>query len=35
MRAFVEASEAVGLPYVPDFNGATQYGVGPLSAQRG
>jgi choline dehydrogenase len=29
MRAFVEASEAVGLPYVPDFNGATQYGVGP------
>jgi choline dehydrogenase len=29
MRAFVEASEAVGLPYVPDFNGATQHGVGP------
>jgi choline dehydrogenase len=29
MRAFVEASKAVGLPYVPDFNGATQYGVGP------
>jgi choline dehydrogenase len=29
MRAFVEAAEAVGLPYVPDFNGATQYGVGP------
>ena len=29
MRAFVEASEAIGLPYVSDFNGATQYGVGP------
>ena len=29
MRAFVEASEAVGLTYIPDFNGATQYGVGP------
>ena len=29
MRAFVEAAEAVGLPYVPDFNGPTQYGVGP------
>src|SRR3984893_8928423 len=29
MRAFVEASKAVGLPYVPDFSGATQYGVGP------
>jgi choline dehydrogenase len=29
MRAFVEASEAVGLPHVSDFNGATQHGVGP------
>jgi choline dehydrogenase len=29
MRAFVEASEVVGLPHVSDFNGATQYGVGP------
>lgn len=29
MRAFVEASEAVGLTHVSDFNGATQYGVGP------
>jgi choline dehydrogenase len=29
MRAFVEASEGIGLPYVPDFNGATQHGVGP------
>jgi choline dehydrogenase len=29
MRAFVEAAEAVGLPHVSDFNGATQYGVGP------
>jgi choline dehydrogenase len=29
MRAFVEASEAVGLAYVSDFNGATQQGVGP------
>lgn len=29
MRAFVEASEAVGLRHVSDFNGATQYGVGP------
>jgi choline dehydrogenase len=29
MRAFVEASEAIGLPYVSDFNGATQHGVGP------
>jgi choline dehydrogenase len=29
MRAFVEASQAIGLTYVPDFNGATQHGVGP------
>jgi len=29
MRAFVEASEALGLPHVSDFNGATQHGVGP------
>jgi choline dehydrogenase len=29
MRAFVEASEAVGLSHVSDFNGATQHGVGP------
>ena len=29
MRAFVEASEAVGLEHVSDFNGATQHGVGP------
>ena len=29
MRAFVEASQAVGLAYVPDFNGATQHGVSP------
>jgi len=29
MRAFVEASEAIGLPRVSDFNGATQHGVGP------
>jgi choline dehydrogenase len=29
MRAFVEASEAIGLAHVPDFNGATQHGVGP------
>jgi choline dehydrogenase len=29
MRAFVDASEAVGLPHVSDFNGATQHGVGP------
>jgi choline dehydrogenase len=29
MRAFVEASEAVGLAHVSDFNGATQHGVGP------
>jgi choline dehydrogenase len=31
MRAFVEAAEAIGLTYVPDFNGATQHGVGPYS----
>jgi choline dehydrogenase len=29
MRAFVESSEAVGLPHISDFNGATQHGVGP------
>jgi len=29
MRAFVEASEALGLKHVSDFNGATQHGVGP------
>src|ERR1700693_237360 len=29
MRAFVEASEAVGLQHISDFNGATQHGVGP------
>ena len=29
MRAFVEASEAIGLAHVSDFNGATQHGVGP------
>src|SRR6266481_2155507 len=29
MRAFVEASEAIGLAQVSDFNGATQRGVGP------
>lgn len=29
MRAFVEASQTMGLAYVPDFNGATQHGVGP------
>ncbi|HYR18494.1 MAG TPA: GMC oxidoreductase [Myxococcales bacterium] len=29
MRAFVEASQAVGLEHVSDFNGATQHGVGP------
>ena len=29
MRAFVDASEAVGLAHVSDFNGADQHGVGP------
>jgi choline dehydrogenase len=29
MRAFVEASAAIGLARVSDFNGATQHGVGP------
>src|SRR6202048_5227282 len=29
MRAFVDASEAVGLAHVSDFNGAAQHGVGP------
>jgi choline dehydrogenase len=29
MRAFVQASEAVGLKHVSDFNGAMQHGVGP------
>jgi choline dehydrogenase len=28
MRAFVEGAQAAGLPFVPDFNGATQEGVG-------
>src|SRR5882672_7066499 len=31
MRAFVEASEAVGLAHVSDFNGATPHGVGPYT----
>ncbi len=37
MRAFVAASEAVGLPHVSDFNGASQYGVGayPLNVVDG
>lgn len=29
MRAFVEASQAVGLAHISDFNGARQNGVGP------
>jgi choline dehydrogenase len=29
MRAFVEASVAIGLMRISDFNGATQHGVGP------
>ena len=29
MRAFVVASEAIGLTHVSDFNGATQHSVGP------
>src|SRR5258707_241737 len=29
MRAFVEASQAVGLTHILDFNAATQHGVGP------
>src|SRR5260370_19639819 len=29
MRAFVEASVAIGLTRISDFNGATQHGVGP------
>lgn len=29
MRAFVEASETVGLAHISDFNGAAQHGVGP------
>jgi choline dehydrogenase len=29
MRAFVAASEAIGLAHVSDFNGAIQHGVGP------
>jgi len=28
MRAFVEASQAIGLAHVPDFNGAAPHGVG-------
>lgn len=31
MRAFVEASKALGLPHVADFNGASQHGVGPYT----
>jgi len=31
MRAFVQASQAVGLAHISDFNGATQHGVGPYS----
>jgi choline dehydrogenase len=31
MRAFVAASEAVGLTYVSDFNGANPQGVGPYT----
>jgi choline dehydrogenase len=31
MRAFVKASEAVGLAHVSDFNGATPHGVGPYT----
>lgn len=29
MNAFVKASQAIGLPYVADFNGPDQHGVGP------
>jgi choline dehydrogenase len=29
MRAFVDASQRIGLAQVPDFNGAMQHGVGP------
>ena len=29
-RAFMQAVQAMGLPYNPDFNGARQYGVGPM-----
>ena len=37
VRAFVNASEAVGLTYVADFNSATQHGVGdyPLNVVNG
>jgi choline dehydrogenase len=37
VRAFVAASEALGQAYVPDFNGATQHGVGfyPLNVVDG
>jgi choline dehydrogenase len=31
MRAFVEASEALGLPHVFDFNGPNPHGVGPYT----
>jgi choline dehydrogenase len=31
VRAFVEASETLGLPHVSDFNGATQHGAGPYT----
>src|ERR1700737_3829422 len=34
MRAFVEASEAVGLSHISDFNGATQHGVGSMNQSR-
>ena len=29
-RAFMQALQARGIPYNPDFNGARQYGVGPM-----
>jgi choline dehydrogenase len=35
MRAFVEASQAIGLLHISDFNGATQHGVGPYAARPG
>jgi choline dehydrogenase len=37
MRAFVEASQAIGFPHISDFNGATQHGVGtyPLNVVDG
>ena len=33
MRAFVAASESIGLAHVSDFNGAIQHGVGPYPLQ--